>query len=145
VRTVQRVTRIDIVVEPDIVKPFRYVAGITVLTEMAVVIVVIKVAGDAGRIHAIAERVITVAVATNKRRMLTEQFEGRVTRVVKRCVVPVSRLMAVAALLATAPVMCVVIRMATETRGRRLGKRVLGVAVETACRLVGTDQCKIGD
>lgn len=73
--TVQRVIGIDVVVETHIVKTLRDVTGIAALPEMPLVIVIFAVAGDACGIHRVAERVITVTVATYEWRVLTDQLE----------------------------------------------------------------------
>ena len=63
---------------------------------------------------------------------------------VERGVMPVSRLVAVSALLATAPIVGIVLGMATEAGGRRFDKAVIGMAVKAASRCVIADQFEAG-
>ena len=57
---------------------------------------------------------------------------------------PVRRLMAVAAFLSAAPIVCVILGMAAKARRGYIDKSVIGVAVETACCGMAADQRKAG-
>lgn len=57
---------------------------------------------------------------------------------------PVRRLMAVAAFLSAAPIVCVIFGMAAKACRGRIVKRVIGMAVETARCCMAADQRKAG-
>ena len=128
----QGVFCINIVVEPDIVKTLRHMAGVTALSEVAVVVVVFAVTCNTGCVHYVTERIVAVAIVADQQGMFAQQVERRIPRMVKRGVMPVSRLVAVSAMLATAPVVSIVLCMATEAGGRRFDKAVIGMAVKAA-------------
>ena len=130
-RTMKHVVGIDVVVETEVVETFWNVTGIATFPEVPVVIVVLAVAGDTRRIHSVAKRIVTVAVATDQRSVLADQREGCIASMVERGVMPVGRLVAVAALLAAAAVMRIVLSMTAETGCRYFSKGVFNMTVET--------------
>lgn len=144
VRAMQYVFRISVVVEPNIVKTFRHMAGVAALTEVALVIVVFAVACNAVRIHFIAKRIVAVTVVADQQGMFAHQVERRIPRVIERGVMPVGGLVAVSALLATAPIVCVVLGMAAEAGCRGFNKGVVSMTIQAAGRRVITDQLETG-
>ena len=139
---VQRMTGIRVVVERDVCEAFRQVAGIATPSHKAVVVVVFAVAGKIVGFHFIAERIVAVAVAADEQGVLAGQFESRIARVIEGSVLPLGRLVTVAALLATAAVMGVVLGMARIAGARCVDKRMLGMAIEAAGGFMATDQCE---
>lgn len=125
----QGVFCISIVVEPDIVKTLRHMAGVTALSEVAVMVVVFAVTCNAVCVHHVTEWIFAMAIVADQQGMFAQQVERRIPCMVKRGVMPVSRLVAVSALLATAPIVSIVFGMATEAGGRRFDKAVIGMAV----------------
>lgn len=135
----QRMTGVDIVVEPEVIEALRHVAGITTFSEVSVVVVVFFVAGNAGHVHAVAERVVAMAVTAGQWRVLAREGKCSITSVVEGCVFPVRWLVTVAALLPAATVVRVILGMAAETVCRRIDEGMFRVAVETACLRMAAD------
>ena len=137
---VQYMVRICVVVENDVGKAFRYVAGLATLSHVAVVIVVFAVAGKTAGIHLVAERIVAVAIATDEQRMLAGQFESGIACVIERGVLPLGWLVTVVALLTTAAIVGVVFGMARIAGARCVDKGMFGMAAEAAGGLMATDQ-----
>jgi len=142
--TVERMTGVRIVIEGDLDKPLGHMACVAALAKMPFVIVIIPMAGNARSIHGVTEGVVAVTVVANQHRVFANQVKRGIAGVVKRGVLPVSRLMTVAAFLSAAPIVRVVLGMAAKTCRGRIGKDVIGMAVETACCCMAADQRKAG-
>ena len=101
----------------------RYVPGLAgmtcfaILTAAALVVVVFQVTADASHLHDIRERVRAVAIGAGKGRVFEFEWEVGVAVVVKAGIVPRAWVVAVLALLATAPLVRVVLGM-TAVAGR---------------------------
>ncbi|MCW9079632.1 MAG: PHP domain-containing protein [Gammaproteobacteria bacterium] len=108
-------TRVSVVIEDHLGKTLGHMAGIATLSKMPLVIVIIPMAGNAGSIHGVAEGVLAVTVVANQQSMFANQIERSITCVVKGGVMPVCRLMAIAAFLSAAPVVCVIFGMEYST------------------------------
>ena len=140
----ERMTRVSVVIEGHLGKTLGHMACIATLSEMLFVIVIIPMAGNAGRIHGVTEWVVAVTVVASQHRMFANQVERGIARMVKGGVKPVRRLMAVAAFLSAAPIVCVIFGMAAKACRGRIVKRVIGMAVETARCCMAADQRKAG-
>jgi hypothetical protein len=137
-------TRVSVVIEDHLGKTLGHMAGIATLSKMPLVIVIIPMAGNAGSIHGVAEGVLAVTVVANQQSMFANQIERSITCVVKGGVMPVCRLMAIAAFLSAAPVVCVIFGMAAKARRRCIGKGVIGMAIETTRCCMAADQREAG-
>lgn len=140
----ERMTRVSVVIEGHLGKTLGHMACIATLSKMLFVIVIIPMAGNAGRIHGVTEWVVAVTVVASQHRMFANQVERGIARMVKGGVKPVRRLMAVAAFLSAAPIVCVIFGMAAKACRGRIVKRVIGMAVETARGCMAADQRKAG-
>lgn len=140
----ERMTRVSVVIEGHLGKTLGHMACIATLSKMLFVIVIIPMAGNAGRIHGVTEWVVAVTVVASQHRMFANQVERGIARMVKGGVMPVRRLMAVAAFLSAAPIVCVIFGMAAKACRGRIVKRVIGMAVETARCCMAADQRKAG-
>jgi len=89
--TVQRVVRVDIVVEVNCRTGLGRMAGLTGGPEMSVVVVVLKMAGHACDIQIIVEWVVTVAVGAGQLGVLPVQCKTCVARMIEFRVGPCSR------------------------------------------------------
>jgi len=135
-RADQRVAGVLAVVEVNVRPAAAGMAGFTALTEVSFVVVVFTVAGDAGHIELIGERIFAVAAVAALLGVLAVEYEIRIAVVVETGVVPALRVMAVAAFIAAAAIVCVVFRMAIETFRRRALEGIVGMAVEAGGLLV---------
>lgn len=140
VRTDQRVAGILAMVEVNVRPTATGVAGFAALTEMSFVIIVFAVAGDAGHIELIGERVLAVAAVAALLGMLAVEHEIRIPVVIEARIVPAARAVAVTARIATAAIMCIVLRMTVIALGRCTLERVISMAVEARGFLVLADQ-----
>jgi hypothetical protein len=131
--------RVDIVIERDEFKSVRCMASVARFAEVTVVVVIFKMAGNTSGTQAVTERVLTVAVIACEQSMLAGQVEGRVTGVVKRCVLPTSRLVTVLTFFPAASGVGVIARVASITGCWRFCECLVGVAVEAGCRLMFSD------
>ena len=136
------VIRVDIVIKHDEFKSVWRMASFAFFAEVAVVVVILKMAGNARGTQAVTERVLAVAVTACEQSMFAGQLEGRVTGVVKRRVLPSSRLVTVLTLFPAASSVGVIARMASITGCWRFCECLVGVAVEAGCRLMLSDQLK---
>lgn len=140
VRADQRVARILAVVEAHFRPTAAGVAGFAALAEMPVVIVILAMAGDAGHVELVGERVLAVAALATLLGVLAVEHEIRIAIVIEARIVPAPRAVAVAAFIAAAAIVRIVFCMTVVAFRRRVPERVIGVAVE-ACRfLVLADQ-----
>ena len=140
----ERVTRIRVVIESHLSKALRHVACVAAFSKMPVVIVIVLMAGNACGIHRVTEGIVAVTVAAHQRRVFADQIERGIAGMVKRCVMPVSWLMAVAALLSAAPIVRIIVGMAAEACRGRVDKGVIGMAVKTARCCMAADQRETG-
>ena len=140
----ERMTRVSVVIEGHLGKTLGHMACIATLSKMLFVIVIIPMAGNAGRIHGVTEWVVAVTVVASQHRMFANQVERGIARMVKGGVKPVRRLMAVAAFLSAAPIVCVIFGMAAKACRRCIGKSVIGMAVETTRCCMAADQREAG-
>ena len=145
VRPMDFVVRVDVVVELYEFPPGADMAGVARSAQVTVVIVILEVAGNAGHIELVREGIIAVALTTREIRMVPVKREPGVPRMVKACIVPTNRAMAVLALLATFAVVHIVLSVAAIAGYRRIRKRVVFVAVEALCVLVEPDKRVAGD
>ena len=137
------VIRVDFVIKCDEFKSVRRMAGFALVAEVTVVVVIFKMAGNARATQAVTERILAVSVTACEQSMFAGQLEGRVTGVVKRGILPSSRLVTVLTLFPAAPGVGVIARMASITGCWCFGEGLVGVAVEAACRLMFSDQLKV--
>jgi len=137
-------TRVNVVIEGHLGKSLGHMACIAMLSKMPFVIVIVPMAGNAGRIHGVTEGVVAVTVVANQQRMFANQFERGIACMVKGGVMPVRRLMAIVAFLSAAPIVCVVFGMAPKACRGRIVKDVIRMAGETACCRVVADQPEAG-
>ena len=144
VGSMERVTRVRVVIESHLSKALRHVAGVAAFSKMPVVVVIVLMAGNACGIHRVTEGVVAMTVGAHQRRVFAGQVERGIAGMVKRCVMPVSRLMAVAALLSAAPIVRIIVGMAAEACRGGVGKGMIGMAVETARCCMAADQREIG-
>ncbi|MDH3947244.1 MAG: hypothetical protein OET45_11265, partial [Chromatiales bacterium] len=107
-------TRVNVVIEGHLGKTLGHMTCIATLSKMPFVIVIIPMAGNAGRIHGVTEGVVAVTVVANQQRMFANQVERGIACMVKGGVMPVRRLMTVVAFLSAAPIVCVVFGMAPK-------------------------------
>lgn len=144
VRTVEPVLRVGVMVEVNCRPCFRSMAGIAGAPEMTFMIVVLEMAGDAGNVHFVVERILAVAVAAGKFRVPTLQCELRVTGMIELGVLPPCRRVTFAALLPAAAVVSVVLGVAVEAVLRWRRERLVCVAARTISFPVLTDQREAG-
>lgn len=81
---------------------------------VSIVIVVFEVAGNTPCFHFVVERTFGMTITASKLAVFAQKIEGRVPRMVKARVVPITWIMAAAALIAAAAVVCVVVSMAVD-------------------------------
>lgn len=136
--------RVNVVIEGHLGKTLGYMACIASLSEVPFVIVIIPMAGNAGCIHRVTEGIVAVTVIANQHCVFANQIELGIPCVVKGGVMPVRRLVTVAAFLSAAPVVCVIFGVAAKACRRCISKDVIGMAVETACCCMAADQREAG-
>lgn len=129
-----------IVIKRDEFKTVRRMAGFALFAEVTVVVVILKMAGHACGTQAVTERILAVAVTACEQSMFAGQLEGCVTSVVKRRVLPSSRLVTVLTLFPAASSVGVIAGMASITGCWRFCECLVSVAVEAGCRLMFSDQ-----
>ena len=79
----QFVIGIDVVVEDWLFPRYADVTGIALVTAMFVVCVILQVAGDAGLVHFILERVVRMTISAGGFRMLSFEPEVRIPGMVE--------------------------------------------------------------
>lgn len=117
--TLQRVLGVYIMVEVNRGPGIAGVACLTGRSEMAFVVVVFEMAGDARDVHFVVERVLVVAVTAGQLRVPSFEGEARVARVIELGIGPAGRCVAVSAFLSAAAIVRIVFGMAVETCRRR--------------------------
>ncbi len=137
---VQGMTGIDRVIELHGRPAGRHVAGVALASEVAVVLVVVLMAGDTVHRQGIGEGVVTVACVTALLAMFAKQREARITFVIEACVFPAHRAMAVTALVSAAAVVRIVLRVAVVAGSRCICKCVIGMTVQALGPLMLPDQ-----
>lgn len=98
---------------------------------MSVMVVVIEMAGDAGRVEAVGKRIAAVTTVTCQARMAPQQFEICIAGVIETRVRPVERTVTILASFSTAAIMRVIFCMAAEARLWRTLEGLIFMAVET--------------
>lgn len=121
---------VGIVIERHPGPILAYVTGRALFAEITVVIVVFKVTGNAGGIEFVGERVFAVAAITGFLGMLPIQRKLRITAMIKTCIGPVSRFMAVVTFLAAASVMRVILGMTSITGRVRISEGLIFVTIQ---------------
>ena len=143
-RAVQRMARVDIVIEMDRRPCIGGVTGLASSSEVTLVVVVFQVTGNTGDIHLVVERILAVAVTAGQLGMVAVQGESRVTRMIELGVFPAGRRVAITAFLSTATVVGVILGVAVEAgRWRRL-ERLVFVATGALGFRVLPDQREAG-
>ena len=104
-------------------------AGIALVTPVAVMLVILEMTGCTGHIHLVLKRILGVAVATRQIRMFEEQLKICVARMIEARVVPVGRVMAILTLLPGATFVNVVVGMTGKAGCRRVLVRLVLVAI----------------
>ena len=117
-------------------------AGIAPVAKMTVMLIVVFVTGDAGRVQGIGKWVVAVTIGAGQISMSALQRKSRVTGMVETRVFPARRAVAVFALPATPPIVRVVLRMTAIARRRRVLKTVVLVAIEAARFVMMTNERK---
>lgn len=125
------VIRVGIVIKRDEFKSVWRMTSVALFAKVSVMVVIFKMAGNTRAAQAVTERILAVAVIACEQSMFADQLEGRVTGMVKRRVLPPSRLVAVLTLFAAASVMRVITCMASVAGCWRFRECLVGVAVET--------------
>lgn len=87
-------------------------AGFAFTTTVTFVIIIFDMAGYAGAIHLIIERIVTMAVFADQLTVTAFKREFRIAAVIKARVVPGDRIMAVTTFIAASAVVLIVILMA---------------------------------
>ena len=144
VRADQRIAGVLAVVEAHFRPAAAGMAGFAALAEMPFVIVVFEMTRDAGHLEFVRERVFTMATVAVLLRMLAVEYEIRIPIVIEARIVPATRAVAVAALIAATTIVCIVFRVTVVALRRGVLKRVVGMAVETCRLLVLADQRVVG-
>ena len=119
-----------IVIKRNEFKSVWRMASVAVFTEVAIVVVIFNMTGNTRGSQAVTERVLAVAVIACKQSMFADQLERRVTGMVKRRVLPPSRLVTGLTLFAAASVMSVITCVASVTGCWRFRECLVGVAIE---------------
>ena len=124
-RSPQRVLGIPIMIEGDLSPSRGYMAGITLVAEMIFVFVILKMAGDAGRLQLVGEWIIAVAIAAGQLGVPSVERESSVALMIEARILPVPWIVAISAIRATASFVSIVLLVAAKARGRsRLECRV---------------------
>ena len=144
VRTAERVACIQGMIELHLGPSGADMAGFALLSEMPLVVVVFLVASDTLRGQLVGERVVAVARIALLLRVPAVEQEASITIVIKTGVVPTDRTMTIATLVAAATVMGVIFCMTAEAGRRRVGKRIVCVAIEARGSLVLANQGEAG-
>lgn len=114
-------------------------AGLTFRAIAALMNVIFSVATGTRCVERVGEWVVAVAVIAGQHGVLELQREVRLA-VIKTGVVPIAGIVAIVALITTAPVVRVILCMASNTGGRRVLVRLIRVTVGTARLLVPAEQ-----
>jgi hypothetical protein len=125
----QPVVRIRVMIEKRLGPGIARMAGVTLVAAVAVVLVILEMAGRACHIHLVLKWILGMAVAACQLGMFEEQLEIGVTGVIETRVAPVGRVMAIFTLLAGAALVNVVIAVTGEAGRRRVLMRLVFVAV----------------
>ena len=141
---VQRVVRVDIVVEVNRRPRLGRMAGLTGSSEMTVVVVVLEMAGDACDVQFVVEWILAVTVTACQLRVLAIERKTRVAHMIEFGVRPCGRRVAVAAFLAAAAVMGIVLGVAVEAIRRWRLEGLVFVAAGTLRLCMLADQREAG-
>ena len=137
----QLVLRVFVVVEDRLIPgDAAAVAGVTLITAMLIVGVVFEVARYAGLVHLVLEGIFGMAVAAGQVGVTAKQIKIGVAGMVKARIVPVTRVVAISALVSAAAVMRVILGVAIKTGCRRVRESAVFMAVETGGLEVFSEQ-----
>ena len=106
--TEQPVPRVPVVIKERFIPGRTAMAGITLIAVMAIVIVIFKVAGCAGRLHLVLKGILGMAIATRQLGMAVEQLKFRIAGMIEARVVPVFGRVTTRAVVTAAPIMGIV-------------------------------------
>lgn len=116
------------------------VAGIALGAALTCMLVVLKVAGDAGSFEFVFEGRVRVTVVADQACVLAVQRKVRVPAVIETGIVPVGRIVTPLALRAAAAVVRIVLCMAAVTVRRRIRESMILVAIQADDLLMFADQ-----
>jgi hypothetical protein len=111
-------------------------AGIALLAEVALMVVVFEVTGYTSDLQFVGERIVAVAAIASLIGVLAIQREVRIAAVIEAGVSPIRRIVAVVTFLSTASVVRVIFRMASVTGSRCILKCLVLVTIQTGSLLV---------
>lgn len=140
VRAVQRVVRVDVVIEVDRRPLFITVTLGTFRTKMAIVRVIVEMTSCALRIQRVGKRIGAMAGVAGEIRMPAKKRKIRVAIMIEPGIEPSGGRVAVLALITAATVVYVVLGMAAETIVRGADKGLVFVAVQAGWLPVFADQ-----
>ena len=144
VRSAERVPRFQGVIELHLGPSGADMAGLTLLSEMPLVVVVLLVASDTLHGQLIGKRVVAMAGVALLLRVPAVEQEARITIVIETGVVTSDRTMTVATLVAASPGVGIVFGVAAVAGRGCVGERIVCVAIEARGSLVLADQGKAG-
>ncbi len=139
-RAIQRMAGIDRMVEVNCSPLGRSVTIDAAESEVLVVSIVVRMAGNALRTESVCEGVFAVTAAAGLLRVRSGKRERSVSRVVEARIQPAARIVAGLAVLSAPSIVGVIGCVASETRRWRIAKRPVGVAVETLRFAVTADK-----
>ena len=126
-------------------RPVRaYMAGVTLLAEVALMIVVLEVTGYTRDLKFVGERIVAVAAIASLIGVLAIQRKVRIAAVIEAGVGPISRIVAVVTFFSAAPVVGVIFSMASETGCRCILKSLDLVTIQAGSLLVLPEQRIVG-
>ncbi len=139
VRAVQRMSGVESVIEGDRGPSGRGVTIDAAASEVLVMSVIVRVAGNAFRAKSIREGVFAVTVAAGLLGVGASERERSVSRVIEARFQPTGRVVAGLAVLSATSTVGIVGRVAPKAGRRRVTKRPVGVAVQTLSFAMSTE------
>lgn len=140
VSSVQSMAGVDGMIKAHLGPSGTHVAGLALLAEMPVVVVVFLMTTDAAYGELVREGVVAMTGIALLLCMLAIEHEARIPVVIEARIVPTGRVVTVAAFYAAAPVVCIVLGMTAKACRGRIGKGAVSMAVATGRLLVLADQ-----
>ncbi len=140
VRTDQPMFGIGVVIEENCCPDLSAVAGVALIGEVPVVVVVLQVACNTGLFQLVGKRIVAMAILTSKRCVTTVQQKVSVPGVIEAGVSPICRVVAILAFFTAAPVVLIIFSMAAKTCRRGRAKGLVFVAIGAGNFLVFPDQ-----
>ena len=119
------------------------IVAMTIITRGAIaafVTIVFQVTRDAGNVHRVTERIVTVAIVACERRVLAGKREFGIPGMVKTRIMPVRWIVAVAAVISAPAVMRIVFGMTAKAGVRGVLVGFVFVAIEATGLKVFTDK-----